>query len=208
MKKKRENEKFEEGCAQEESQVKQSSEREASCEKNSMENGEPQECGAEGNAVEEQAGRLDADLEALRKELAETKDRLLRMTAEFDNYRKRTLRERGELISQASGKTLEALLPVVDDFDRALASCEKCDTLPSMVEGLELIRKSLYGFLKKEGVEEIEAKGLSLDTDVHDAVAKTPAPEEKLKGKIVDVVRKGYKLRGVVLRHAQVVVGE
>ena len=192
MKKKRENEKFEEGCAQEESQEKQSSEREASCEKNSMENGEPQECGAEGNAVEEQAG----------------KDRLLRMTAEFDNYRKRTLRERSELISQASGKTLEALLPVVDDFDRALASCEKCDTLPSMVEGLELIRKSLYGFLKKEGVEEIEAKGLSLDTDVHDAVAKTPAPEEKLKGKIVDVVRKGYKLRGVVLRHAQVVVGE
>lgn len=159
---------------------------------------------AEGSA----AAETDKELEALRKELDEAKDRLLRLTAEFDNYRKRTLRERSDLISQASGKTLEALLPVVDDFDRAVASSKECDTLSAMQEGLELIHKSLYGFLKREGIEEIEAIGLELDTDVHDAVAKAPAPEAKLKGKIIDVVRKGYKLRGVVLRHAQVVVGE
>ncbi len=163
-----------------------------------------EEVTAEGSA----AAETDKELEALRKELDEAKDRLLRLTAEFDNYRKRTLRERSDLISQASGKTLEALLPVVDDFDRAVASSKECDTLPAMQEGLELIHKSLYGFLKREGIEEIEAIGLELDTDVHDAVAKAPAPEAKLKGKIIDVVRKGYKLRGVVLRHAQVVVGE
>lgn len=159
-------------------------------------------------AAERAAAETDKELEALRKELDEAKDRLLRLTAEFDNYRKRTLRERSDLISQASGKTLEALLPVVDDFDRAVASSKECDTLSAMQEGLELIHKSLYGFLKREGIEEIEAIGLELDTDVHDAVAKAPAPEAKLKGKIIDVVRKGYKLRGVVLRHAQVVVGE
>ena len=164
--------------------------------------------GEEVTAEESAAAETDKELEALRKELDEAKDRLLRLTAEFDNYRKRTLRERSDLISQASGKTLEALLPVVDDFDRAVASSKECDTLPAMQEGLELIHKSLYGFLKREGIEEIEAIGLELDTDVHDAVAKAPAPEAKLKGKIIDVVRKGYKLRGVVLRHAQVVVGE
>lgn len=164
--------------------------------------------GEEVTAEESAAAETDKELEALRKELDEAKDRLLRLTAEFDNYRKRTLRERSDLISQASGKTLEALLPVVDDFDRAVASSKECDTLSAMQEGLELIHKSLYGFLKREGIEEIEAIGLELDTDVHDAVAKAPAPEAKLKGKIIDVVRKGYKLRGVVLRHAQVVVGE
>lgn len=162
---------------------------------------------AEG-AVDGTADVVGAELEELRQELDATKDRLLRLTAEFDNYRKRTLRERSELISQASGKTLEALLPVVDDFDRAVASSKESQSLPSLLEGLELIRKSLYSFLKREGVEEISAVGLELDTDVHDAVAKIAAPEEKLRGKIVDVVRKGYKLRGVVLRHAQVVVGE
>lgn len=159
-------------------------------------------------SVEGAAEEVGTELEALRQELEATKDRLLRLTAEFDNYRKRTLRERSELISQASGRTLEALLPVVDDFDRAIASSKESQSLPSMLEGLELIHKSLYGFLKREGIEEIAAVGLELDTDVHDAVAKAPAPEEKLRGKIVDVVRKGYKLRGVVLRHAQVVVGE
>lgn len=159
-------------------------------------------------AVEGAAEEVGAELEALRQELDATKDRLLRLTAEFDNYRKRTLRERSELISQASGRTLESLLPVVDDFDRAIASSKESQSLPSMLEGLELIHKSLYGFLKREGIEEIAAVGLELDTDVHDAVAKAPAPEDNLRGKIVDVVRKGYKLRGVVLRHAQVVVGE
>lgn len=161
-----------------------------------------------GEAAEGEVAEAGAELEAVRQELEETKERLLRLTAEFDNYRKRTMRERDELISQASGRTLEALLPVVDDFDRAMASSKESQSLPSMLEGLELIHKSLYGFLKREGVEEIEALGLELDTDVHDAVAKAPAPEERQRGKIVDVVRKGYKLRGVVLRYAQVVIGE
>lgn len=158
---------------------------------------------SEGMATE-----ASTELEGMRRELEETKERLLRQTAEFDNYRKRTNRERAALISQASGRTLEALLPIVDDFDRAQEHCAKSNELAALIEGLDLIRKSLQDFLKKEGIEEIEAVGLELDTDLHDAVAKVPAPEEKLRGKIVDVTRKGYKLHGRVLRHAQVVVGE
>lgn len=168
-----------------------------------------EECASETMAEQgEESCDREARIAELEKELAVSQDRLLRLTAEFDNYRKRTIKEKGELIAQASSGTLGALLPVVDDFDRALANAETTDSLPALLEGLQIIHKSLLNFLQKEGVTEIESLGLALDTDFHDAVAKTPAPEKKQVGKIVDVVKKGYLLNGTVLRHAQVVIGE
>ena len=138
----------------------------------------------------------------------EWKDKYLRLSAEFDNYRKRTLREKADMVTTAAGKTIEQLLPVVDNFELALKSAESTESVEAMRDGLTLILKSLQGFLKSSGVSEIEAIGKPLDTDYHDAVTKIAAPNAELKGKIVDVIRKGYLLNGTVLRHAQVVVGE
>lgn len=155
------------------------------------------------------------ELETLRKELEEQKGLLeeqkkeyLYLRAEFDNYRKRTLREKAELVTQAAAETLGKLLPVVDDFDRALQSSESTDSVEALREGLVLIHKNLKAFMQAAGVTEIQAVGQPLDTDFHDAVTKIPAPSDELKGRVVDVIRKGYMLNGNVLRHAQVVIGE
>lgn len=154
-------------------------------------------------------------LETLRKELEEQKGLLeeqkkeyLYLRAEFDNYRKRTLREKAELVTQAAAETLGKLLPVVDDFDRALQSSETSDSVEALREGLVLIHKNLKAFMQTAGLTEIQAVGQPLDTDFHDAVTKIPAPSDELKGRVVDVIRKGYMLNGNVLRHAQVVIGE
>ena len=147
-------------------------------------------------------------LEQLQEEVAELKDKYLRISAEFDNYRKRTLNEKMELIKNASEKILLELLPIIDDFDRAIQANEKITDIDTVKEGELLIYGKLKDLIKKQGVEEIEAINQELNTDYHEALTKIPAPSEDLKGKIVDVVEKGYLLNDKVLRFAKVVIGE
>ncbi len=141
-------------------------------------------------------------------EMAALKDKHLRLQAEFDNYRKRTLSEKVELIKSAGEGVLVKLLPVIDDFDRAMESFKTTENVDSMKEGMELISNKLQMFLKQNGLKEIDAKEQIFDTDKHEALTKIPAPTEELKGKVVDVIEKGYELNEKVIRFAKVVIGE
>ena len=140
-------------------------------------------------------------------EIAEWQDKYLRLQAEFDNFRKRTLREKMELVQSGSAECVKNFLPLMDDLQRALEAIEKSNDLESLREGVKLIAQKFRETLKKQNVKEIEALGLELDTDHHEAVARFDAGKEK-KGKIVDVVQPGYKMGDKVLRFAKVVVGE
>ena len=140
-------------------------------------------------------------------EIAEWQDKYLRLQAEFDNYRKRTLKEKMELVQSGSAECVKNFLPLMDDLQRALEAIEKSNDLEALREGVKLIAQKFRETLKKQNVKEIEALGLELDTDHHEAVARFDAGKEK-KGKIVDVVQPGYKMGDKVLRFAKVVVGE
>ena len=132
------------------------------------------------------------------------RDKYLRLYAEFDNFRKRTMRERADLVRSAGRDLTEALLPVLDDFERAAAAEQD----PEQVrEGYQLIDQKMRGILEARGLQRMEAKGSEFDTDLHEAITQIPAPAEDLKGKVVDVVEPGYKLHDSVLRFAKVVVG-
>ncbi len=130
------------------------------------------------------------------------------MSAEYDNFRKRTLKEKIDLQKSANESLLEALLPVADDFDRALQSVDEAKDIEAVKEGLRLISGKFNGFLDQQGVKEIEAVNKAFDTDLHEAITKIPAPTKKLKGKVVDVIQKGYYLNEKVLRYSKVVIGE
>lgn len=138
----------------------------------------------------------------------EANDKYLRLSAEFDNYRKRTLKEKMELTKSAGEEILVSILPVMDNFERAMKSMEDAKDLKAVKEGIDLIYGKFKEFLQQKGVKEIEAQNLELDTDIHEAVTKIPAPDKKLKGKIVDVIEKGYYLNDKVIRYSKVVVGE
>jgi len=140
--------------------------------------------------------------------LAEMQDKYLRLSAEFDNYRKRTLKEKIELTKTASESLLLNLLPVLDDFERGLTLMDSAADCKAMKEGIDLIYSKFRSFLEQNGVKEIEALKKDFDVDMHDAVTKIPAPEKKLKGKVVDVIQKGYLLNEKVIRFSKVVVGE
>lgn len=144
----------------------------------------------------------------LEHQLAVANDKYLRLSAEFDNYRKRTLKEKMELTKNAGEKLLTDILPVVDNFERALASMEKSDDIVAIREGVELIYASFKDFLSRNGVKEIDCVNDDFNTDEQEAVTKIPAPTEDLKGKVVDCIQKGYKLNDKVVRFAKVVVGE
>lgn len=144
----------------------------------------------------------------LEEKLAEAQDKYIRLSAEFDNYRKRTLKEKMDLTKSAGETIISNILPVMDDFDRALQVMEEASDCKAMKEGIDLIYAKFNEFLKANGVKEIEAKEKTFDTDLHEAVTKIPAPDKKLKGKIVDVIQKGYYLNEKVIRYAKVVVGE
>jgi molecular chaperone GrpE len=145
------------------------------------------------------------ELEAANKEM---NDKYLRLSAEFDNYRKRTLRERMELIKTAGESVMMSILPVVDDFERAMQSIEQGMDFEATKEGILLIYNKFKEFNKQNGIAEIKSTGEVFDTDLHEALTKIPAPSEDLKGKIVDVIQKGYYLNDKVIRFAKVVVGE
>ena len=152
--------------------------------------------------------KLQAQVDELTKEQEEMKDKYLRLSAEFDNYRKRTMKEKAELILNGSEKAFKAILPVVDDMERALATMKKATDVEAVKEGVELIYNKFIQILGQNGVQAMDTKEKELDTDFHDAIAIIDAPSEELKGKILDCVETGYTLNDKVLRHAKVVVGK
>jgi molecular chaperone GrpE len=142
------------------------------------------------------------------QQLKDFQDKYVRLMAEFDNFRKRTLKERTELIKTAGEDILVNILPVVDDFERGLQVIDKSEDIESVKQGIHLIYNKFKDFLNQRGVKEIDAVKQNFDVDVHEAITKIPAPTEDLKGKVVDVVQKGYALNEKVIRFAKVVVGE
>lgn len=151
---------------------------------------------------------LENTIADLTSGLAASNDKYLRLSAEFDNFRKRTLKEKMDLMKNASESVIVNFLPVIDDVERAVKAIEISDDLETIKEGINLIYNKFKDFTKQNGVVEIEAKGLELNTDHHEAITKIPAPTEALKGKIVEVVQKGYMLNDKVIRYAKVVIGE
>ncbi len=150
----------------------------------------------------------DDEINELKIQNAELNDKFLRLFSDFDNYRKRTNVEKIELIKTASKNVIEGLLPVLDDFDRGLQAFEEQKVNKETIHGVELIRSKLFNFLSQKGLEPMDSQGKDFDTDWHDAITQIPAPSEDLKGKVVDVVQKGYLLNGTIIRHAKVVVGQ
>jgi len=157
---------------------------------------------------EEEMSEEEKKIEELSLKVSELNDRYLRLTAEYDNYRKRTLKERMELMKSAGEGLLKGLLPVVDDFDRAILHLDEASDLEAVKEGIDLIYSKFQEFLKQNGVVEIDAKEKDFDTDLHEAITKIPAPTEEMKGKVIDCVEKGYLLNDKVMRFSKVVVGE
>ena len=141
-------------------------------------------------------------------EIAELKDKYLRSVAEFDNYRKRTMKEKAELILNGSEKTITAILPIVDDMERAMANVEKADDMEAVKEGMELIYQKFQKTLESLGLKKIETADADFDTDFHEAIAMVPGMGHDKKGKILDCVQTGYKLNDKVIRHAKVAVGQ
>lgn len=170
--------------------------------------------GGEGQKKESRAERkarrhaAEEEVEKLRQQLGETNDKYIRLMAEFDNYRRRTAKERLELIDTAGKGILEGFLPVVDDCERALEMLRKSEADPAAVEGTELIYNKLVAYLKSKGLNKMEnVVGADFDTDFHEAVAQFPAQDPAMKNKVIDVVQQGYTLGGKVVRFAKVVVG-
>jgi molecular chaperone GrpE len=144
----------------------------------------------------------------LEEKYKELNDSHLRLMAEFDNYRKRTLREKAELIKTGSESALTNLLPVIDDFERALSTIQHTEDITAVVQGVELIYNKFISYLSQQGIKVIEIVGQPFNIETSEAIATIPAPEEDLKGKVLDCVQPGYMLHDKVIRHAKVVVGE
>jgi molecular chaperone GrpE len=152
--------------------------------------------------------QLELKIEELSQKTIELQDKYIRLSAEFDNYRKRTLKEKSELIRSANEELLKDILPVVDDFERGIDFIDKSQDLEALRTGIHLIYSKFSDFLKQEGLKEIEAKEQVFNLEFHEALTKIPAPSEELKGKVMDVIEKGYMLNEKVIRYAKVVVGE
>ena len=172
------------------------------------ENEEIQEEDVQDSAAPTEEEKLAQELEEANKVIEEQKDKYLRLSAEFDNYRKRTMKEKAELILNGAEKTISSILPIVDDFERALKNMETATDVAAVKEGVELIYNKFMSVLGQDGVKVIETKEKPLDTDFHEAIAVIPAPDKSLKGKILDCVQTGYRLNDKVIRHAKVVGGE
>jgi molecular chaperone GrpE len=163
-------------------------------------------------AEEEQSENLNEDASSDETTevdpVKEANDKFLRLYSEFENFRRRTAREKMELITSANAQLLEALLPVVDDFDRAMKSMNDAKSLDAVKEGMSLVHHKFIQTLEQKGLKAFDSKEKAFDPDFHEAVTKIPAPKKKLKGKVVDEIEKGYMLGEKVLRYAKVVVGE
>ena len=160
-----------------------------------------------GRKKKKKENKLAADYEELQEKYNELNDRFLRLYSEFDNFRKRTAKEKLDLVKTASQDLIVGLLPILDDFERALKAFEEHDADPELIKGVELIYNKFYNTLKQKGLKPMESMGTEFNTDWHEALTKIPAPSEDMKGKVVDVIQKGYLLNDKVIRYAQVVVG-
>ena len=147
-------------------------------------------------------------LEKAQEEIADLKDKWLRSVAEFENYRKRTLKERAELILNGGEKVITAILPIIDDMERAIENGDKTDDPEVLREGMSLIHQKFMKTLEAQGVSKIETENADFDTDVHEAVAMVPGMGDDKKGKVIDCLQQGYKLNDKVIRHAKVAVGQ
>lgn len=158
--------------------------------------------GSQGAASDQQM------TEELRQQLADQKDKYLRLFAEFENYRKRTIKEKIDFMKVASQDTLSALLPVLDDFDRAKKNAELPGSTEPFSEGIQLVYHKLISVLKSQGLEAMESNGQPFNPEFHEAVTEIPAPTEEMKGKVIDTIEKGYFLHDKIIRYAKVVVGK
>ncbi len=159
-------------------------------------------------ATEEAKAEVSKAEAELLEKLAEMQDKYLRLMAEFENYRKRTLREKIELTKNAGEEIIKGILPVLDDFERALKIIDESSDFNSIKDGISLIYNKFVDFLKQKGVKEIESLNCDFNVDLHDAVSKVQVEDESMKGKIVEVLQKGYYLNDKVMRHSKVVIGE
>lgn len=159
---------------------------------------------SEKNVCEEK----EDDLTLVKKLYDELNDKHLRLQADFDNFRRRTQKEKAELILSGGEKLLTNILPVMDDFERAIDHVDKSEDITAVKEGIHLIHDKFTGFLGQNGVKAIETENADFDTDLHEAITKFPAPSEEMKGKVIDCTQKGYYLNDKVIRFAKVVVGE
>ena len=160
------------------------------------------------NTEETNKATADSTADTANKQIEELKDKYLRSVAEFDNYRKRTIKEKAELILNGSEKTISAILPILDDMERAITSSEETDDPEVLKEGMKLIFAKFQKVLETIGVKKIDTDGTDFDTDVHEAIAMIPGVEGSKKGKVIDCVQAGYKLNDKVIRHAKVAVGQ
>ena len=166
---------------------------------------------AVADAAVEEASEKDAlikERDQLKEELGKEKKEYMFLMAEFDNFRKRTLREKSELIKNAAESAFKGLLPIVDDFERALKATEGSEDGTAVREGMELIYKKLKKYMEQNGVKEMDPEDREFDADRHEAISAVPAPSPEMKGKILDTVEKGYTINDKVLRHAKVVVAQ
>ena len=152
--------------------------------------------------------KLQKELDEANEKIAVLEDKYLRQVAEFDNYRKRTIKEKAELIKNGGERAIESILPVLDDFERALINMAKDENATEIKSGVELIYNKFIGILKQNGLQKIETEGADFNTDFHEAIAIIPTPDKNLKGKVLDCVQAGYTLNDKVIRHAKVAVGE
>ena len=161
-----------------------------------------------GEETIDEKSELENKLAEAAEKIATLEDKYLRQVAEFDNYRKRTIREKAELIKNGGERAIESILPVLDDFERAIQNMSKDENAAEMLTGVELIYNKFVGILKQNGLQKIETEGADFDTDFHEAIALVPTPDEALKGKVLDCVQTGYTLNDKVIRHAKVAVGQ
>lgn len=148
------------------------------------------------------------ELEEVKTQLAEQKEKYLRLFADFDNYKKRTAKERLELLNTAGKDIVLSVIPVIDDFERAIAVADDAQEVESVKEGMILIKNKMFSVLQQRGLKQMESKGEVFDTEKHEAITEIPAPNEEMKGKIIDEVEKGYTMNDKIIRYAKVVVGK
>ena len=165
---------------------------------------------AEELPVEEmdETAKLTAEIDDLKAQIEKQKDDYLRLMAEFDNYRRRTLREKADLIKTGGESCMKAILPVIDDFERAMQAMANSNDVEALKTGVELIYNKFRAYLEQNGVKEMETMGVEFDADKHEAIAQIPAPAPEQKGKIIDCTQKGYTLNDVVIRFPKVVVAQ
>ena len=164
----------------------------------------------EGDKAEEQPAKemsVEDKLAAAETKVAELQDKYLRQVAEFDNYRKRTIKEKAELILNGAEKTITAILPILDDMERALKNMDKMEDVAAVKEGVDLIFQKFVKILGEQGVKKIETENADFNTDLHEAIAQVPAPSDEMKGEIIDCVKTGYTVNEKVIRRSQVAVG-